>query len=105
MTALARMGQQGPFYIFAAFVFTYGTTVLHSSRNLLLAAVMCATALSVVTTRQSPRITSVPSDELPGAGLRFVPAGRVRRTPVRSMPRICWHTILTWELTVVTASH
>jgi hypothetical protein len=34
LTALARMGQQGPFYIFAAFIFTYGTTVLHSSRNL-----------------------------------------------------------------------
>jgi MFS family permease len=50
LTALARMGQQGPFYIFAAFVFTYGTTVLHSSRDLLLAAVMCATALSAVTT-------------------------------------------------------
>src|ERR1700745_1106301 len=50
LTALARMGQQGPFYIFAAFVFTYGTTVLHSSRNLLLAAVMCATALSAITT-------------------------------------------------------
>jgi MFS family permease len=50
LTALARTGQQGPFYIFAAFVFTYGTTVLHSSRNLLLAAVMCATALSAVTT-------------------------------------------------------
>src|SRR6202022_4327679 len=32
LTALARMGQQGPFYIFAAFVFTYGTTKLHSSR-------------------------------------------------------------------------
>ena len=45
MTALARMGQQGPFYIFAAFVFTYGTTVLHSSRNLLLAAVMCSAAM------------------------------------------------------------
>ena len=44
------MGQQGPFYIFAAFIFTYGTTVLHSSRNLLLAAVMCATALSAITT-------------------------------------------------------
>jgi hypothetical protein len=33
LTALARMGQQGPFYIFAAFVFTYGTTMLHSSRD------------------------------------------------------------------------
>src|SRR6201993_1282161 len=50
LTALARTGQQGPFYICAAFIFTYGTTVLHSSRNLLLAAVMCATALSAVTT-------------------------------------------------------
>ena len=50
LTALARTGQQGPFYIFAAFVFTYGTTILHSSRNLLLTAVMCATALSAVTT-------------------------------------------------------
>src|ERR1700730_5078973 len=50
LTALARMGQQGPFYIFAAFIFTYGTTVLHSSRNLLLAAGMCATALSAITT-------------------------------------------------------
>jgi MFS family permease len=49
LTALARMGQQGPFYIFAAFIFTYGTTVLHSNRNLLLAGVMCATALSAVT--------------------------------------------------------
>src|SRR6267378_515080 len=49
LTALARTGQQGPFYIFAAFIFTYGTTVLHSTRDLLLAAVMCATALSAVT--------------------------------------------------------
>ncbi|HJU15201.1 MAG TPA: MFS transporter [Stellaceae bacterium] len=50
LTALARMGQQGPFYIFAGFVFTYGTTVLHSSRNLLLAAVMVATMVSTITT-------------------------------------------------------
>jgi len=50
LTALARTGQQGPFYIFAAFIFTYGTTVLHSSRDLLLAAVMVATMLSAVTT-------------------------------------------------------
>ena len=49
LTALARTGQQGPFYIFAAFIFTYGTTILHSDRNLLLAGVMCATALSAIT--------------------------------------------------------
>src|ERR1700726_4409315 len=34
LTALARMGQQAPVYIFVAFIFTYGTTVLHSSRDL-----------------------------------------------------------------------
>src|ERR1700676_2512980 len=42
LTALARMGQQAPFYIFVAFIFTYGTTVLHSSRDLLLTAVLGA---------------------------------------------------------------
>jgi MFS family permease len=50
LTALARTGQQGPFYIFAAFIFTYGTTLLHSSRNLLLAGVMVATMVSTITT-------------------------------------------------------
>ena len=49
LTALARMGQQAPFYIFVAFIFTYGTTVLHSSRDLLLTAVLVATAVSTVT--------------------------------------------------------
>jgi MFS family permease len=50
LTALCRMAEQGPFYIFAAFIFTYGTTALHATRNLLLAAVMVATMLSAVTT-------------------------------------------------------
>src|SRR5258705_8894704 len=49
LTALARMAEQGPFYIYAAFLFTYGTTVLHSSRDLLLSALLTATALSGVT--------------------------------------------------------
>jgi MFS family permease len=49
LTALARMGQQAPFYIFVAFVFTYGTTVLHSSRDLLLSAVLVATVFSTIT--------------------------------------------------------
>ena len=36
LTALARMAEQGPFYVFAAFIFTYGTTVLggRGCRNL-----------------------------------------------------------------------
>ena len=49
LTALCRMAEQGPFYVFAAFIFTYGTNVLHSSRNLLLTALMIATGLSAVT--------------------------------------------------------
>src|ERR1700758_1586833 len=49
LTALARMAEQGPFYVYAAFVFTYGTTVLHSSRDLLLTALLTATGLSAIT--------------------------------------------------------
>jgi MFS family permease len=49
LTALCRMAEQGPFYIFVAFVFTYGTTILHSSRDMLLLAVLCATAVSTIT--------------------------------------------------------
>src|SRR5712692_7066285 len=49
LTALVRTGQQGPFYIYTAFVFTYGTSVSHSSRNLLLTALLVATAISAVT--------------------------------------------------------
>ena len=46
LTALARMAEQAPFYIFTAFVFTYGTTVLGVSRDLLIAAVLTASVLS-----------------------------------------------------------
>jgi MFS family permease len=49
LTALCRMAEQGPFYIFAAFIFTYGTTVLHSSRDLLLMALLVGTGLSALT--------------------------------------------------------
>jgi MFS family permease len=49
LTALCRMAEQGPFYIFVAFIFTYGTTILHSSRDTLLLAVLCATAVSTIT--------------------------------------------------------
>ena len=46
LTALARMGEQAPFYIFTAFVFTYGTTILGVSRDLLLIAVLTASVVS-----------------------------------------------------------
>src|SRR5271165_6104687 len=46
LTALARVGEQAPFYIFTAFVFTYGTTILGVSRDLLLIAVLTASVVS-----------------------------------------------------------
>ena len=49
LSALARMGEQAPFYIFTAFVFSYGVGTLKLSRDLLLVAVMAASALSLVT--------------------------------------------------------
>ena len=49
LSALARMGEQAPFYIFTAFVFTYGTTVLHVQRDFLLTAVLTASVLSFFT--------------------------------------------------------
>jgi MFS family permease len=49
LTALLRMGEQAPFYIFTAFVFTYGTTVLKTPRDLLLIAVLAASVLSFFT--------------------------------------------------------
>ena len=49
LTALLRVGEQAPFYIFTAFVFTYGTTVLKTPRDLLLIAVLAASVLSFFT--------------------------------------------------------
>jgi metabolite-proton symporter len=49
LSAVARMGEQAPFYIFTAFVFTYGTKVLGVSRDLLLTGVLTASALSFFT--------------------------------------------------------
>jgi MFS family permease len=49
LTAFCRMAEQGPFYIYAGFVFVYGAKVSGASRDLLLTALLCATALSAVT--------------------------------------------------------
>jgi MFS family permease len=48
LSALARMAEQAPFYIFTAFVFSYGTGTLHVSRDFLLVAVLFAAVLSFV---------------------------------------------------------
>jgi MFS family permease len=49
LSALARMGEQAPFYLYTAFVFTYGIKVLGASRELLLSAVLTGSALSFFT--------------------------------------------------------
>src|SRR6195952_2371345 len=46
LSALARMAEQAPFYIFTAFIFSYGIDTLHVSRNFLLTAVLSASVLS-----------------------------------------------------------
>src|SRR5438093_4787857 len=48
LTALLRMAEQAPGYIFNAFVFTYGTQVLGASRDLLLTGLIVTTALGFV---------------------------------------------------------
>lgn len=49
LSALLRMAEQAPFYIFTAFVFAYATTTLKMSRDFVLTAVLCASVLSFVT--------------------------------------------------------
>jgi MFS family permease len=46
LTALCRMGEQAPFYLFTAFVFAYGTDMLKLNRNFLLTGVLLAATLS-----------------------------------------------------------
>lgn len=48
LSAFARMAEQAPFYIFTAFIFSYGTGTLHVSRDFLLTAVLVASVVSFV---------------------------------------------------------
>jgi MFS family permease len=48
LSALVRMAEQSPFYIFTTFVFSYATTTLHMSRNVILSAVLVAAASAFV---------------------------------------------------------
>jgi len=49
LTALARMAEQAPAYIYLAFVFAYGTQILHISRDFLLTSLICAGIVSLGT--------------------------------------------------------
>lgn len=48
LSAFARMSEQAPFYVFTAFIFSYGIGTLHVSRDFLLTAVLSASVLSFV---------------------------------------------------------
>jgi len=48
LSALLRMGQNAPFYIFTAFIFAYAVGTLHMSRDLILTAVLTASCVSLV---------------------------------------------------------
>ena len=49
LSALVRMGQQAPFYIFTAFVFAYATGTLKMPRDMILSAVLVASVVSFFT--------------------------------------------------------
>src|SRR5271170_6465627 len=57
LSALLRMSEQAPFYIFTAFVFTYAVGTLHMSRDLILSAVLVASCVSFVTIPLSGHIS------------------------------------------------
>jgi MFS family permease len=49
LSALLRMSEQAPFYIFTAFVFSYAVGTLHMSRDFILSAVVVAACVSFFT--------------------------------------------------------
>jgi MFS family permease len=57
LSALLRMAEQAPFYIFTAFIFAYATGTLHMSRNLILTAVLVAACVSFITIPLSGHIS------------------------------------------------
>jgi MFS family permease len=48
LTALARMAEQAPGYVYTAYIFTFGTTVLAASRDFLLSALIVCTGLGAL---------------------------------------------------------
>src|SRR5262249_46716824 len=48
LSALLRMSEQAPFYIFTAFIFAYAVGTLHMSRDFILTAVLVASAVSFI---------------------------------------------------------
>ncbi len=59
LSALLRMSEQAPFYIFTAFIFAYAVGTLKMSRDLILWAVMAAACVSLVTIPLSGHISDL----------------------------------------------
>jgi MFS family permease len=59
LSALTRMSEQAPFYIFTAFIFSYAVGTLHMSRNFILTAVMAAAVVSFVTIPLSGHVSDL----------------------------------------------
>jgi metabolite-proton symporter len=57
LSALLRMAEQAPFYVFTAFIFAYAVGTLHMSRNLILTAVLVAACVSFITIPLSGHIS------------------------------------------------
>jgi MFS family permease len=57
LSALLRMSEQAPFYIFTAFIFSYAVGTLHMPRDFILAAVVVAACVSFVTIPLSGHIS------------------------------------------------
>ena len=57
LSALLRMSEQAPFYIFTAFIFAYAVGTLHMSRDFILTAVMVASCVSFITIPLSGHIS------------------------------------------------
>ncbi len=59
LSALLRMSEQAPFYIFTAFIFAYAVGTLKMSRDLILWAVMAAACVSFITIPLSGHISDL----------------------------------------------
>ena len=59
LSALLRLSEQAPFYIFTAFIFSYAVGTLHMSRNFILTAVMVAALVSFVSIPLSGHISDL----------------------------------------------
>jgi MFS family permease len=57
LSALLRVSEQAPFYIFTAFIFAYAVNTLHMSRNFILSAVLAASCVSFITIPLSGHIS------------------------------------------------